>query len=66
MNRLLTGSIALVGLALIRPLLQVERIVVLADRRPEDAATTAATRDTEQAQTPQKPTAHPKGGSTMR
>jgi hypothetical protein len=58
--------IALVRMILMRPLLQVEHVVVLVP--PQSQAVGAAPEANGDGPTPtqQKPTAHPKGGSTMR
>ena len=65
MNVALTGVVVLAGLALARPRLQVDHIVVLAER-PSEAAAPAGASAGGQTQSPQKPTSTPKGGSTMR
>lgn len=57
---------ALAGLALIRPSLQVEHVVVLTERPPEDVAAPVGAKDSGQTQSTQKPTSPPKGSSTMR
>jgi len=65
-NVALIGMIALVKALLIRPLLQVDHVIVLVP--PQSQAVGAAPEANGDGQPPaqQKPTVHPKGGSTMR
>jgi hypothetical protein len=65
-NVVLMSMIALVRMILIRPLLQVDHVVVLVPLQSQAVGAAPEANGAGQPQTQQKPTPQPKGSSTMR